>query len=73
MISTGVMLRLGRVDGNLMTDMRPLCGKLVDRAQRLVMQSAGVDAAAAQRALDASDGNARSAIELLKNENSSEQ
>ena len=35
MISTGVMLRLGRVDGNLMTHLTPSCEKLVDRARRI--------------------------------------
>lgn len=35
MISTGVMLRLGRVEGNLMTHLSPSCEKLVDRARRI--------------------------------------
>jgi len=35
MISTGVMLRLGRVEGNLMTHLTPSCEKLVDRAKRV--------------------------------------
>ena len=35
MISTGVMLRLGKVDGNLMTHLTPSCEKLVDRARRI--------------------------------------
>jgi len=65
MISTGIMLRLGRVDGNLMTEMRPLCGKLVDRAQRLVMRLAHVDAPTAQAALDARNGNVRDAVQYL--------
>jgi len=65
MISTGIMLRLGRVDGNLMTQMRPSCGKLVDRAQRLVMNLAHVDAPTAQVALDACDGNVRDAVRYL--------
>jgi N-acetylmuramic acid 6-phosphate etherase len=65
MISTGIMLRIGRVDGNLMTEMRPLCGKLVDRAQRLVMRLAHVDAPTAQTALDACNGNVREAVQYL--------
>ncbi len=68
MISTGVMLRLGRVEGNLMTDLRPLCGKLEDRARRLVMNLAGVDETAAQAALDKSGGNARVAVNYLQNQ-----
>lgn len=65
MISTGVMLRSGRVEGNLMTNLKPTCGKLVDRAQRLVIRLTGVDAATAQAALDATGGNAHAAVEHL--------
>jgi N-acetylmuramic acid 6-phosphate etherase len=66
MISTGVMLRLGRVEGNLMADVQPMCEKLVDRAQRLVMNLAGVDAEMARRVLDESGGNVRDAVARLK-------
>jgi N-acetylmuramic acid 6-phosphate etherase len=66
MISTGVMLRLGRVEGNLMADMRPLCGKLEDRARRLVMNMANVDSATAEAALSETNGNVRAAVESLK-------
>ncbi len=38
MISTGVMLRLGRVDGNLMTHLTPSCEKLVDRQKRVAAE-----------------------------------
>jgi N-acetylmuramic acid 6-phosphate etherase len=65
MISTGVMLRLGRVEGNLMADVRPSCSKLVDRALRLVMQMANVDEATARAALEASKGEVRVAVQLL--------
>ena len=66
MISTGVMLQLGRVEGNLMADMQPLCGKLVDRAARLVMQLANVDSETAQRVLAQHDNNVRAAVAALK-------
>lgn len=66
MISTGVMLRLGRVEGNLMTDLRPLCGKLEDRARRLVMNLANVDDVEAQAALDQRGGNVRAAVSYLQ-------
>lgn len=65
MISTGVMLRLGRVEGNLMADLRPLCGKLEDRARRLVMMMANVDSEAAEDALEQTKGNVREAVSLL--------
>lgn len=65
MISTGVMLRLGRVEGNLMADLRPLCGKLEDRARRLVMMMANVDSQAAENALSQTNNNVREAVALL--------
>jgi N-acetylmuramic acid 6-phosphate etherase len=65
MISTGVMLRLGRIEGNLMADLRPLCGKLEDRARRLVMAMANVDSDAAENALTQTNGNVREAVSLL--------
>ena len=65
MISTGVMLRLGRVEGNLMADMRALCGKLEDRARRLVMTMANVESEVAKKALSQTDNNVREAVALL--------
>lgn len=70
MISTGVMVRLGYVDGNRMTHLRPSCGKLVDRARRLVMELAGVDEQTALLALEAANGEAWRAVEALKQANS---
>lgn len=66
MLSTGVMLRLGRVDGNLMTHLRPSCGKLQNRAQRLVMNLTGVSAEVAAQALAGADGEVARAVEDLK-------
>jgi N-acetylmuramic acid 6-phosphate etherase len=66
MISTGVMLRLGKVDGNLMTHLRPSCEKLVDRAQRLVMEIAKVDEKTAALALESAGGEVAIAVENLK-------
>ena len=68
MISTGVMLRIGRVEGNLMTNLQPSCDKLVDRAQRLVMRLAHVDEQTAQNALSASGGDVREAVQQLRAE-----
>lgn len=68
MLSTGVMLRLGRVEGNLMADVRPLCGKLEDRARRLVMELSGADAGQAQAALEANGNNVRAAVAQLQQE-----
>lgn len=71
LLSTGVMLRLGRVEGNLMLNLRPSCEKLQDRALRLVMQGSGADEPKAQAALDASGGEVRAALSRLRGENGS--
>lgn len=68
MISTGVMLRLGKVDGNLMTQVQAWCEKLVDRQQRLVMELAKTDAESARQALAASEGNVELALQTLTGE-----
>ena len=39
MISTAIMIRLGRVKGNRMVDMQLSNDKLVDRGARMVMES----------------------------------
>ena len=41
MISTGTMIRLGKVYGNLMVDLRPSNRKLVDRACQIIAEAAG--------------------------------
>jgi N-acetylmuramic acid 6-phosphate etherase len=66
MLSTGVMLRLGKVEGNLMLKVQAWCEKLVDRQQRLVMQMARVDEAVARRALDENSGDVEAAVHSLK-------
>ena len=43
MISTAVMIKLGRVKGNKMVDMQLSNNKLVDRGTRMVMNQLGID------------------------------
>lgn len=43
MISTSVMIKLGRVMGNKMVDMQPSNNKLVDRGVKIIMKEIGVD------------------------------
>ncbi|MBK9175405.1 MAG: N-acetylmuramic acid 6-phosphate etherase [Flavobacteriales bacterium] len=43
MISTSVMVKLGRVKGNRMVDMQMSNNKLIDRGTRMVMDGLGVD------------------------------
>lgn len=62
MLSTGSMIRLGKVYGNLMVDVMVTNQKLAARARRLVMVIAGVDEAEAQRLLDQTGQQAKPAI-----------
>jgi len=66
MISTVTMVRLGRVKGNLMVDMQLRCGKLWERATRLVQRLTGVSADEARAALEQHEGSVRLAAEALK-------
>ncbi len=62
MISTTVMISLGRVKGNKMIDMQLSNYKLIDRAVNMVMQSIDVNPETARKLLD-QYGNVRKAIE----------
>ncbi len=61
MISTSVMIQLGRVQDNKMVDMQLSNNKLVDRGTRMVMQATGLDYAAAE-ALLLKHGSVREAV-----------
>ncbi len=63
-ISTGVMIRLGKVYGNLMVDLRAVSRKLVDRSLRMVSAVTGLDREAARRLLIASGGSVKTAIAM---------
>ena len=62
MISTVSMIKLGKVMGNLMVDVSATNEKLKDRARRIVMTAARCSQETADRALAASEGNAKKAI-----------
>jgi N-acetylmuramic acid 6-phosphate etherase len=53
MLSTGTMIRLGYVYGNLMVNVQPTNGKLVDRARRIIAEITGVSYDEASRLLEA--------------------
>jgi N-acetylmuramic acid 6-phosphate etherase len=65
MLSTSVMIRLGRVKGNKMVDMMPTNNKLVDRGTNMIMEEAGISAKKAAELL-ARYGNVRKAVDSLK-------
>lgn len=62
MISTTVMIRLGRVKGNKMFDMQLTNHKLVGRAVQMVMEATGTDEEKAQELLERF-GSVRKAVE----------
>jgi N-acetylmuramic acid 6-phosphate etherase len=62
MISTATMVRLGKVYGNLMVDLRATSRKLAERAKRLVMMTTNVDYDTATRLLEEAGGRVKTAI-----------
>ena len=66
MVSTLVMVRLGRTYGNLMIDVRVTNEKLRDRARRIVAKAADVTLEEAAAALSAADDQAKVAVATLR-------
>jgi N-acetylmuramic acid 6-phosphate etherase len=64
-ISTGAMVALGKVRGNLMINLHTTSAKLRDRAVRVVVDLARCDYDAARRQLEAADWNLRAVVEKL--------
>jgi N-acetylmuramic acid 6-phosphate etherase len=64
LISSGIMLRLGRVYRGMMVNMPPSNAKLKRRAEAMVAQIAQCDGAQAARALEASEGEIKTAVLL---------
>lgn len=62
MLSTGVMVRLGKTYGNLMVDVKPTNQKLRARALRILQQAAGIDETRAKDLLAACDEEVKTAI-----------
>jgi len=66
MLTTGMMIRLGMTYGNLMVNVQPKNVKLVDRAQRIISDAAGVTAERAIELLEESGRSVRTAIVMGK-------
>lgn len=64
MISTTVMVKLGKVYGNMMIMVRPLNKKLRERAVKIVSEIAGVDKNTAEQAYNMSNNDVRIAVLL---------
>ena len=65
MLSTGVMIRLGKTYGNLMVDLQANNAKLRARSRRIVQQACIVDEETANDALQICDGEVKTAIVML--------
>jgi len=61
-ITTGAMVRLGKVSGNLMVDLQVTCEKLRDRGERILEEMLGVDRAQAASLLERSGGHVKTAL-----------
>lgn len=65
MLSTGAMIRLGKVYGNLMVDVKPSNEKLIRRCVTIVSSAAECDEATAVAALEACDYRPKIAIVMV--------
>lgn len=65
MISTASMIRIGKVYENLMVDVQPTNIKLVDRAERIIMEATGVDIAEAKSVFEKSGGHSKISIVMI--------
>ena len=64
LISSGIMLRLGRVYRGMMVNMQPTNAKLKRRAEDMVAQIANCDPSQATRALEEAEGDIKTAVLL---------
>lgn len=66
MITTASMIKMGKVYGNLMVDLKPTNLKLMDRAARIIMYAANTDEKTANILLKKSNYNPKTAIVMYK-------
>jgi N-acetylmuramic acid 6-phosphate etherase len=65
-LTTGAMIRLGKTYGNLMVDLKAWNEKLVDRSQRILMETTGLERERARAVLAAADGSVKTAIVMAR-------
>jgi N-acetylmuramic acid 6-phosphate etherase len=65
-LTTGAMVRLGKVYGNLMVDLQVTCEKLRDRGERILESMLGVERAQAGALLERSGGHVKTALVMGK-------
>lgn len=72
-LTTGAMIRLGKTYGNLMVDLRAWNDKLVDRSQRILMETTGLDRDGSRTVLEAAGGSVKTAIVMARRQVDREQ
>ena len=65
-LTTASLIRLGKTYGNLMVDLQAWSEKLVDRGERILMETAGLSREAAREAIRAADGSVKTAIVMAR-------
>lgn len=65
MLTTGTMIKLGKVYSNLMVDLKTTNEKLIARAKRIVMMASGADEEGAAKALQATGYDVKLAIFMI--------
>ena len=66
MLSTGVMIKLGKVYGNLMVDVQTNNAKLIERAKNIIVEATNISKEEASKYLEIADNNVKLAILLIK-------
>ena len=61
-ITTGAMVLMGKVYGNLMVDLQVTCEKLRDRGERILMETLGLDRPGAAELLERAGGHVKTAL-----------
>jgi N-acetylmuramic acid 6-phosphate etherase len=65
-LTTGAMIRLGKIYGNLMVDLRAWNDKLIDRSERILMETTGLDRGESRAVLDGAGGSVKTAIVMAR-------
>ncbi|WP_340618407.1 N-acetylmuramic acid 6-phosphate etherase [Xenorhabdus entomophaga] len=65
MITTGAMIRIGKVYGNLMVDVEATNAKLIERQKNIVMAATECSREIAEHALNACNGHCKTAIVMI--------
>lgn len=65
-ITTGAMVLMGKVYGNLMVDLQVTCRKLQDRGERILMTTLGLEREPARKLLEEAGGHVKTALVMAR-------